>query len=242
MTTLLHSPDVSAKRPAIAPKALSDAFKQLFSFRRVGAAEVLLVRHGEPDYDGIRGNESPLDPPLTARGREQAMLLAAQLERSSVNAVYSSTMRRAAETAAYIAAVNSLLVARIDDLREVSYDPEAVERLDDGGPSLAGDLARRFVATPRWDSLPGFEPSRTFRRRVIEAIEGIISRHPGERVAIVCHSGVINAYLSMLLGIQRDVFFMPAHASVSTIRSSGDRYAVVQLNDTAHLSSALQSS
>jgi broad specificity phosphatase PhoE len=202
---------------------------------------VLLVRHGEPDYDAIRENESPLDPPLTARGREQAMFLAAQLGRSSVDAVYASTMRRAAETAAYVAAAHGLPVTRIDDLREVSYDSTAVEHLDDGGPSLAGDLARRFIAMPRWDSLPGFEPSRTFRRRVIEAIEGIIARHPGQRVAIVCHGGVINAYLSMLLGIQRDVFFMPAHASISTLRSSGDLYAVVQLNDTAHLSSALRS-
>jgi len=242
MTTLLHPPEVSTKRPAVAPKALSDAFEQLFSLQRVGAAEVLLVRHGEPDYDAVRENESSLDPPLSANGREQAMFLAAQLERSSVDAVYSSTMHGAAETAAYIAAVNGLLVSRMDDLCEVSYDPEAVEHLDDGGPSLAGDLARRFLATPRWDSLPGFESSRTFRWRVIEAIEGIIARHPGERVVIVCHSGVINAYLSMLLGIQRDVFFMPAHASVSTLRSSGDLYAVVQLNDTAHLPSALQSS
>ena len=86
---------------------------------------MLLVRHGEPDYDAVYENESPLDPPLTAKGREQAMLLAAQLERFPVNAVYSSTMRRAAETAAYIAAVHSTRVARVDDLREVSYDPEA---------------------------------------------------------------------------------------------------------------------
>jgi broad specificity phosphatase PhoE len=242
MTTLLHSPDVSTKRLAVAPKALADAFEQLFSLRRVGAAEVLFVRHAEPDYDAVYADESPLDPPLTAKGREQAMLLAAQLERSPVDGVYSSTMRRAAETAAYIASVQGLPVARLDDLREIDYNPDALEHMDDGGPSLAGDLARRFVATPRWDSLPGFEPSRTFRRRVIESIESIISRYPGERVIIVCHGGVINAYLSMLLGIQRDVFFMPAHASVSTLRSSGDLYAVVQLNDVAHLSSALQSS
>lgn len=241
MTTLLHPP-ASTKRPAVAPKALADALEQLFSLQRVGAAEVLLVRHGEPDYNAVRADESPLDPPLTAKGREQVMLLAAQLERSSVDAVYSSTMRRAAETAAYIAAVQGLPIARLDDLREIDNDPEVVEHMDDGGPSLACDLARRFVATPRWDVFPGFEQSRTFRRRVIEAIEGVIARHPGERVVVVCHGGVINVYLSMLLGIQRDMFFMPAHASVSTLRSSGDLYAVVQLNDVAHLAPALQSS
>jgi 2,3-bisphosphoglycerate-dependent phosphoglycerate mutase len=241
MTTLLHPP-VKAKRTAVAPKALSDAFEQLFSLRRIGAAEVLFVRDAEPDYDAVYAGESPLDPPLSAKGREQAMLLAAQLERSPIDAVYSSTMRRAVETAAYIGSVQGLPVARLDGLREIEFDSDAVEHMDDGGPSLAGDLARRFVAIPRWDSLPGFEPSRTFRLRVIETIESIISRHPGERVIIVCHSGVINAYLSMLLGIQRDVFFLPAHASLSTIRASGDLYAVVQLNDTAHLSSALQSS
>jgi len=241
MTTLLHPPVSTTKRPSAAPRALSDALEQLFSLRRVGAAEIVLVRHGDADYDALYEGESPHDPPLSPNGSDQSMLLATQLERLPVDAVYSSAMRRAAETAAYIASVHGLPVARVGELNEISYHADAVEQLDDGGLSLAGDIARRLVATPRWDSLPGFEESRSFRRRVIKAIEGIVARHPGEKVVIVCHSGVINAYLSMLLGIQRDIFFLPGHASVSTLRSSGDLYAVVQLNDVAHLPSALQS-
>jgi probable phosphoglycerate mutase len=106
---------------------------------------------------------------------------------------------------------------------------------------LDRDLAERFLSVPRWDSLPGFEHSRRFRHRVIQAIERIVSAHLGRRIIIVAHGGVINAYLSMILGIERDMFFLPAHTSVSTVRVREDLYAVLKLNDVAHLTPALVS-
>ena len=50
------------------------------------------------------------------------------------------------------------------------------------------------------------------------------------------HSSVINAYLSMILGIPRDEFFAPEYTSISVVRWSEDRYGPRSLNDVAHLS------
>jgi broad specificity phosphatase PhoE len=72
-------------------------------------------------------------------------------------------------------------------------------------------------------------------------MEAIVARHPGERVAVVCSAETINAYVSMALGVQRDVLFLPGHASISTLHLSGELYAVQHLNDNAHLAPALQS-
>jgi broad specificity phosphatase PhoE len=95
--------------------------------------------------------------------------------------------------------------------------------------------ADRFVATPRWDAIPGFAPSRCFRQRVLVSIEQLLARHPGRRIAVVTHASVINAYLSALLCVPQDMFFAPEHTSISCVRSLGELYAVRSLNDTAHL-------
>jgi probable phosphoglycerate mutase len=84
----------------------------------------------------------------------------------------------------------------------------------------------------------GFGPSRSFRRRSIEAIESIVATHRGRRAAVVTHASVINAYLTMVLGIQRDVFFWPDHASITRLRCTGELYALRSLNETSHLSQA----
>lgn len=243
MTAVLHGPptEVEPRDPVVTAEAVASAFEQLFTLRHTAAAEISFVRHGQPDFRAAVHGDVPIDFPLSHAGREQAMLLATRLERSAVAAVYASPQRCAAETAAYLAAPHGLPVARCGDLRDVSFDPRKVGRLNSCGTSLQRDIVRRLIAEPRWNSLPGFEPSTSFRRRAIVAIEGIVSRHPGEHVLIVTHSSVINAYLSMLLGVPRDVFVLPAHASLSTVRASGDLYAVAHLNDVGHLTQSLQS-
>lgn len=233
------------KRPgtgtANAGKSLTQAFGRLFTLEDEGASELILVRHGEPDYDREPNGHAAWDPPLTDAGVEQAERLADRLARLPVDAVYGSTMRRAIDTALPVARRQGLELQYEDDLREITFDPEAMRAGGGENGSLARDLAERFLSVPRWDSLPGFEPSRLFRHRVIQAIERIASAHLGRRVVIVAHGGVINAYLSMILGIQRDMFFLPSHTSLSTVRVRDDLYAVLRLNDVAHLAPALVS-
>jgi probable phosphoglycerate mutase len=230
-----------APSTASAGRTLTQAFGRLFSLEGEGASELILVRHGEPDYEASPNGHAAWDPPLTDTGTEQAERLAERLGRMPVDAVYASTMRRAIDTAIPIARQQGLAVEYEDDLREISFDPQALQAGPDENGELARDLAERFLSVPRWDSLPGFEPSRRFRHRVIQAIERIVSSHIGRRIIVVAHGGVINAYLSMILGIERDMFFLPAHTSVSTVRVREGLYAVLKLNDVAHLSPALVS-
>jgi broad specificity phosphatase PhoE len=220
------------------PESLDKAFGRLFALEGVEATELYLVRHGQTDYEAARDGDDPTDPPLTNAGRAQAMRLAMRLRDLPIDALYASTMRRALETAAYIAASRDLPIERADALREVRFDPTFARAAGTNG-ALSAELAQRFLLSPKWDALPGFEPSRQFRSRVIQAIEAIVARHPGQRVVVVAHGGVINAYLSMVLGIQRDMFFLPTHTSVSSVRVLHDMYAVRSLNDATHLPRSL---
>ena len=76
----------------------------------------------------------------------------------------------------------------------------------------------------------------TFRATVVAALEGVIAANAGARVAVVCHGGVLNAWVSHLLGSERLFLFEPVYTSVSRFlaATSGER-SLVSLNESAHL-------
>ncbi len=86
-----------------------------------------------------------------------------------------------------------------------------------------------------WDVYPYSESSHDFRRRTINAIEGIIAANEGHRVVVACHGGVINAYIGHIVGSPYDMFFRPAHASISVVAAGDGLRALHGLNDVHHL-------
>ena len=230
----------TASKPAEAPVADSatmvGTFENLFRLNSTDTTELIMVRHAEPDYRADNGTHEAPDPPLTERGRCQAIRLAQRMRTAQVDAIYTSTMRRALETAAIVAAAKDLPIIRAPQLREVAVGSRVLSNgAKDDPQKLASQVLMRFLNNPRWDAIKGLEPSREFRRRVVQAVDGIITRHPGQRVVLVTHAGVINAYLSMVLDIPRDMFFLPEHASISVLRVLHDLYAVQNMNDFSHL-------
>ena len=224
---------ISSTGTAFYSLAVNEGFSRLFGLVDGETTELLLVRHAEPDFRPVLKNAAAVDPPLTERGRCQAMRLAMRLRREKIDAIYTSTARAALETAALVAAAKDMQMIRLPQIREVAL--RAAARSEADPARLAAEVAIRFVNQPRWDAIPWFEPSRQFRQRVIQAIEGIITHHPGKRVLAVTHQGVINAYLSMVLDIGRDMFFQPEFTSLSVVRVLRDLYGVQNVNDYSHL-------
>lgn len=227
--------ELPERRTINSPEALDEALSRLFALKGIQAAELILVRHAEPDYRAGGNGRDPLDPPLTERGRWQAMRLAMRLRPLAIDAIYTSTMRRALETAVFIAAAKDLPMFRMHQIREVNFDADVLGGIAVERGKLTAELAIRFLKSGTWDALPGFEPSYQFRQRVTQAFDGILAHHPGQRVIVVTHGGVINAHLSMMLDIASDFFFLPEHASISVVRSWRDMWALQRLNDVAHL-------
>ena len=100
-----------------------------------------------------------------------------------------------------------------------------------------------FRSDPRWQDMlqgkwpPSEESEADFVVRVVDSIESIVSRHGSQRVAVVCHGGVINAYVARIIGLgdQRG-FSYPNYTSIHRVAAakSGER-SVVTLNETSHL-------
>jgi len=210
-----------------------------FLSNRENVTEVFLIRHAHQllDLGGPLGGFA--DPPLSSLGRQQAQLLGAALSTRRIDAVYTSPLQRAVETAAAVARHHRVEPDIIGDLKEIEVFRDAPQHLSSlqfmGSEALA-TLRHRFIFERTWDVYPHSESSGDFRRRVVNAIETIISSHAGERVAVVCHGGVINAYVSHVIGSSFDVLFRPAHTSISIIVAGDGVHTLYTLNDVHHLS------
>jgi len=192
--------------------------------------ELLFIRHGLPLRIDDAGG--PADPALAPEGVCQAQAICDWLAPISIDAIYSSPMRRARETAEPLAHRLGTEPVTRDGLEEFDahlhyYVPiEEMERDDPRWQQIVGE----------WQSPEAADTRRTFRARVVETVEAIIDAHPSQRVAVVCHGGVVNAYLSHVLEIERALFFEPAYTSLSRVlASSRGHRQLVSANETPHL-------
>lgn len=203
--------------------------------------EVLLIRHGQQEYDAEGPVGDLIDPPLSEQGRIQARLLGEALSTTRLHAVYASTLRRALDTARAVAEHHSLEVETIPDLREVEVFrdiPPDKTMLDFLGKELLSATRERMLNERSWDVYPHSESSHEFRKRAVNAVESCIARHEGGRIAVVCHGGVINIYAGHVIRSSIDMFFRPAHTSVNIIVAGDGRRVLRLLNDTHHLTTA----
>jgi len=206
-----------------------------------GVTTLLLIRHGKQHF-AHRDNPTTadwVDPPLSETGGRQAEAVGRALASERVDVVYSSPLMRALTTARAVAGHHGLDVRVVADLREIELFrdvPEATSLTDHIGMDELRRLQDQFFRERRWDVYPYSESGSDFRSRVVEAFDEIVARHPGQNVAVACHSGVKNCYLGQVLGLAEDMFFRPAHASVSRVLAGDGRRVVHSLNETRHLS------
>lgn len=193
---------------------------------------VLLIRHGR-SADVVPGSPESKDPPLHEIGKKQALAVGSRLSNARIDAVYSSHLLRALHTAEAIAAHHKLGVGVFEDLEEVRLgdwgNGEFRRRAASGDPEYV-----EWAKTSRWDGIPNAEGDQNFRSRVTTRIDSLAAQHDGGCIAVVCHGGVINAYLAELLGTQRSLWMMVENTSISTVKLS-ETPSVLTLNDCNHL-------
>jgi 2,3-bisphosphoglycerate-dependent phosphoglycerate mutase len=194
--------------------------------------DLLWVRHAEPERIAP-GTGVPADPRLTARGREQAERLAAWLAVEPIDVVLSSPQRRAIETAEPVARAHGLDVRIVEGL--VEYDVQSDSYIPMEELRATGDPQLAAMYEGRWEDF-GAESTETFRSRVAATLDEVVAAHPGRRVVAVCHGGVINVALAVVLGLERHLWFDPHYTSLSRMIASrtGVR-SLASLNERAHL-------
>lgn len=185
------------------------------------AVELVLLRHGETEWNKLRRIQGQLDVELNATGLRQARLSAAQLESMRFDALYCSDLRRTRQTAEPIAHHHGLTPRYDQRLRERHYGGFQGQYYDDIQRADPARFARLMSREPDYD-LEGGETLHEFDARSRAVIAEIIAAQPGRRVAIVTHGGVLDCFYrmatGMALGAARD-FALP-NAAINIVRYS----------------------
>jgi broad specificity phosphatase PhoE len=204
---------------------------------------IYLIRHGKADHRSSAHTPTPrgdtADPPLDATGREQAIALTRRLlMMPDPAAIYCSTLTRARETIAPYLEATGRIATYLDDLAEWhagDWELKEFEELLTEHPEMP---ARVLFQDPVFVLAPNSEPVDAFRRRVVGAVEGTLASQPDGDIWVVCHGGVINAYIGHLLGVEdQEMFFLPPNTSINTVKVDGDRRTMWFLGDDTHYTS-----
>jgi len=196
---------------------------------------LFLIRHATNDFvkDGKLAGWLP-DIHINGEGRKQAEQMAARMDKVKLDAVYSSPLERAVETAEYLARSRGLEIQRRERLGEIhvgAWEGQKTEELN------KTDEWRMFQVYPSGARPPGGETGRELQMHAVDEVEAICTAHPEGTIAIVSHSDTIKAIVAHYVGIHLDLFqrlvASPASVTVLWIGPWGSR--LIRLNDAGPL-------
>lgn len=194
----------------------------------------LLIRHATTDAVGKSLSGRMPGVHLNEGGKVQAQQLAEYLKYTNINAVYSSPLERAMETALPIASTHNLSCMMEESFLELDFGNWTDKKFDE----LAHDPAfRKFNTFRSGTRIPGGEMMQEAQTRMVRGLEELAFKHPGETVAVVSHSDMIKSIIAFYAGIHLDMFqrIEISPASVSILELYDDFARVLLLNYTGDL-------
>lgn len=218
-------------------RSLQDAQRSQKALQKMDnrATEIWLVRHGQTDWNlqqRFQG-QGTQDPPLNDVGVLQAHALAEALKSTHFDCLWVSDLRRACMTADILAKDTGWQVFASSALRE--RDVGVLTGLTHREALLQQPQALHALThADEHAPLPGGgESLSVMRRRCVTALSDIAAAHPGQRVLVVTHGGVLHA-------LHRHIRGGPARGSVANgavavVKLQGDDWVLLSWNDTAHL-------
>lgn len=204
------------------------------------STRLILVRHGETDWNLEGRYQGQADVPLNERGREQAKLLAERLRGERIEAIYASDLSRAYETAKIIAGAIGQEVKTLESLREVDtgvWTGLTFQEVESGYPEHLKEWRADPLGVKRLEG----ESYLALFERTRAAIKEITEAHPHQTVLIVGHGGNIKCIVLDALGVGADrgieiaSRFAADNASLHILRYDRDGVLIRTLNDRCHL-------
>ena len=197
---------------------------------------IYLIRHGETEWNKeskLQGHSNVL---LSPEGIHQARLLAKHMPFHTVNAVYSSDLSRAVDTARILAFRFGLPVIKKKDLREINFGNWEGRRLSELATEMSADF-EYFFTRPDKIHPPNGENFLEAQARMLTALNEIIAEHPNQSVIVVSHGAVIRLLFCALLGmpIRKMWTISQFNMAVNIFRVDDGDPTIELLNSTLHL-------
>jgi probable phosphoglycerate mutase len=201
------------------------------------ALEIILVRHGETEWNHLRRIQGQLDVPLSDVGLRQAAAVAQRLAQLPVAAIYTSDLKRAAQTAAPIGTGCGLVPLPDRRLRERHFGQIQGDFYDEV-QRTAPERHRRLLSRDLDFDLGGGETIPVLHQRVCEVLIEIAGLHEHGPVVVVTHGGVLDCAYRLATGLALDAprTYGLYNASLNTITADAQGFRLVSWGDVEHLS------
>jgi phosphoserine phosphatase len=197
--------------------------------------ELILVRHGETAWNVEEIYRGRTDVGLDEVGLEQAKLIGKYLGNLQLEAIYSSPLKRAIDTANAVAQYQKVGVEVANGLMDFDYGEWQGLRAEEV-QKLYQDLHSEWHANPDRVRMPGGESLSDVKDRAVEVVKKVVSEHEGS-VALVSHRVVNKVLICSLLGLGNGSFWNIKQdvAGITTFNYAGGRIVLIRHNDTSHL-------
>jgi broad specificity phosphatase PhoE len=220
-------------------KVTKPAFQAHTQWADDAPTKILLIRHGETDWNVKRIIQGWRGTSLNALGLRQAKLMAKRVLGLglTLDAILCSDLKRAAQTADALARPLKLKVQHRKDLRERSFGDWEGKRVE--------DVLSKYRLGPgvRKDPFLAYEPNggesmAVFSRRMLGFMKSVVREHAGQTVAAVTHGGPVRIAACLATGIDPKQYFVlgrPGNVSLTLLAHQGGVWWVEYYNDMAHL-------
>jgi probable phosphoglycerate mutase len=207
------------------------------------STQIVLIRHGETAWNAERRLQGHLDIALNAEGRRQAEALADALAGERFDLVVSSDLQRARQTAQAVAARHGLEVQEDPDLRERCYgvfEGLLYAEIEQKFPVQFAAWQARDIDAVMPDGTNAAESFRDFYARTVAAIVAWAYAHPKQRLAIVCHGGVLEcAYrAAQEMALETPRTFQVKNASINRFTLANGKLVLDSWGEVEHLAPA----
>ena len=196
---------------------------------------LMLVRHGETEWNVQRRYQGQSDVPLSEIGNQQAESIAGRLAGQEIDAIYASDLKRAWQTAQVIAAQIGLDVISEPRLRELKFgilEGLTFEEAEEKYPEMITAWLDDFNNTPE-----RAETIDMFNARIVSLLDDLKVKHDEQVVLLVGHGGSLSEILRVVLGLspEKRWYIQMENASLSEVLIADEFVALNRLNDTCHL-------
>ena len=197
---------------------------------------IYLVRHGQTAWNREEIFRGRTDVPLDETGLKQAELAGEYLKEVEIDAIYSSPLSRALETAEKIARFHNLKVQPLEGIIDMSFgnwEGHAHQEIKKND----SETYRRWREKPHLVKLPGGESLDDVRVRSMAALEEVIRKHPEKAPVLVSHRVVNKVLICGILGLDNSHFWQISQdpTAINLIHYRNGKYILSLMNETCHL-------
>ena len=201
-------------------------------------SKLLMVRHGLTEYNVLHKFAGSTDIDMNHTGYKQIEKLRDRLEKFKIDSVYSSDLKRAAESTKIVTSGRKLTINSTPNLRELDYGQ--IEGLSFGEiHHCFPEIARSMENHDRQVSFPGGESFLLLAERIKGFVDEIRRLPPDRHVLIITHGGPLRMLICLLLEADLDLWWHLRidNASLTIVETYSETAILNLFNDTSHLDS-----